>query len=101
MHRFPELDNRFILSLVGYAPHPIDPLARRREWRQHGAMSPADQVMTEEAAASVGQRLLWQMEHHRGTNGALNCPLFLRLDLFSPGALPDLARMDAADRRWE
>ena len=27
----------------------------------------------------MGQRLLWQMEHYRGANGALNCPVFLRL----------------------
>jgi hypothetical protein len=27
----------------------------------------------------VGQRLLWQMDHYRGANGALNCPIFLRL----------------------
>lgn len=29
--------------------------------------------------ASVGQRLLWFMEHYRGRAGVLNCPLLLRL----------------------
>jgi len=29
--------------------------------------------------ASIGQRLLWQMDHYRGAHGALNCPVFLRL----------------------
>lgn len=29
--------------------------------------------------ASVGQRLLWMMQHYRGVNGALNCPVLLRL----------------------
>ena len=30
--------------------------------------------------ASIGQRVLWQMDHHRGGHGALNCPLLLRID---------------------
>lgn len=34
---------------------------------------------TREVPASVGQRLLWQMDHYRGAHGALNCPIFLRL----------------------
>lgn len=28
----------------------------------------------------MGQRVLWQMDHHRGAHGALNCPLLLELD---------------------
>jgi len=36
-------------------------------------------VSIREVRASIGQRLLWQMDHHRGVNGALNCPIFLRL----------------------
>jgi hypothetical protein len=36
-------------------------------------------VETRHVPASVGQRLLWQMDHYRGANGALNCPIFLRL----------------------
>lgn len=31
-----------------------------------------------EAPASIGQRLLWQMDRARGANGALNCPVMLR-----------------------
>jgi hypothetical protein len=27
----------------------------------------------------MGQRVLWQMDHHRGGHGALNCPLLMRL----------------------
>jgi hypothetical protein len=44
-----------------------------------------------EVPASVGQRLLWQMEHHRGANGALNCPVVLRFS----GEL-DLEALDVA-----
>jgi len=33
----------------------------------------------DELPVSVGQRLLWFMEHYRGQSGALNCPLVLRL----------------------
>jgi len=36
-------------------------------------------VATRTVPASVGQRLLWQMDHYRGANGALNCPVLLRL----------------------
>ncbi|HTB49608.1 MAG TPA: condensation domain-containing protein [Solirubrobacteraceae bacterium] len=44
-----------------------------------------------EEKASIGQRVLWQMDHHRGGHGALNCPLLLRLD----GPL-DVAALQAA-----
>ncbi len=29
--------------------------------------------------ASIGQRLLWMLDHHRGAAGSLNCPLLCRL----------------------
>jgi NRPS condensation-like uncharacterized protein len=32
-----------------------------------------------EAPASIGQRLLWFMDHYRGEGGVLNCPVVLRL----------------------
>ena len=32
-----------------------------------------------EAPASLGQRLLWFMDHYRGEHGALNCPIVFRL----------------------
>jgi NRPS condensation-like uncharacterized protein len=32
-----------------------------------------------EAPASLGQRLLWFMDHYRGGDGALNCPIVFRL----------------------
>lgn len=37
-------------------------------------------MTTREVPASIGQRVLWQMDHHRGAHGALNCPLLLRLE---------------------
>jgi hypothetical protein len=37
-------------------------------------------VSIREVPASVGQRVLWQMDHHRGGHGALNCPLLLRIE---------------------
>jgi hypothetical protein len=53
-----------------------------------------------EEPASVGQRVLWQMEHHRGAHGALNCPLLLRLD--GPLEIAALqAALDALARRHE
>src|SRR4051812_9131723 len=53
-----------------------------------------------EAPASVGQRLLWQMDHHRGAGGALNCPVFLRLrGRLDRGAL--LSALDRLVRRHE
>jgi hypothetical protein len=44
-----------------------------------------------EYPVSVGQRLLWFMDHYRGDCGALNCPVLLRLR----GQL-DLARLQTA-----
>jgi hypothetical protein len=35
-------------------------------------------MATREVPASMGQRVLWQLDHHRGGHGALNCPLLLR-----------------------
>lgn len=53
-----------------------------------------------EAPASVGQRVLWQMEHHRGGHGALNCPLLVRIDgRLDAGGLQ--AALDALARRHE
>jgi hypothetical protein len=48
-------------------------------------------VETRQVPASVGQRLLWQMDHYRGANGALNCPVLLRLR----GSLDTAALRDA------
>ncbi|HYZ77791.1 MAG TPA: condensation domain-containing protein [Gaiellaceae bacterium] len=53
-----------------------------------------------EVRASIGQRLLWQMDHHRGANGALNCPIFLRLR--GPAHVGELeAAIDRLGRRHE
>ncbi|MGP0052661.1 MAG: condensation domain-containing protein [Solirubrobacteraceae bacterium] len=50
--------------------------------------------------ASIGQRVLWQMDHHRGGHGALNCPLLVRLD--GPLDVDALqAAIDAVARRHE
>jgi hypothetical protein len=32
-----------------------------------------------EVPASIGQRLLWFLDHYRGAGGALNCPVLLRI----------------------
>jgi hypothetical protein len=32
-----------------------------------------------EAPASIGQRLLWVLDHYRGAGGALNCPILCRI----------------------
>ncbi|MEU5695066.1 condensation domain-containing protein [Actinosynnema sp. NPDC020468] len=36
-------------------------------------------MVTRDSPASTGQRLLWLLDHHRGAEGALNCPLLCRL----------------------
>lgn len=59
-------------------------------------------VVTREAPATVGQRLLWMMDHYRGTAefGAFNCPVLVRIR----GRLdrPALsASLDALVRRHE
>jgi hypothetical protein len=57
-------------------------------------------VSVREVRASIGQRLLWQMDHHRGANGALNCPIFLRLR--GPARAGELeAAIDRLGRRHE
>jgi Condensation domain len=57
-------------------------------------------VSIRELPASIGQRVLWQMDHHRGGHGALNCPLLVRLD--GPLQLDALqAAVDALARRHE
>lgn len=35
-------------------------------------------MLVREVRASVGQRLLWLLDHYRGDNGALNCPVLCR-----------------------
>ncbi|HWF75458.1 MAG TPA: condensation domain-containing protein [Solirubrobacteraceae bacterium] len=53
-----------------------------------------------ELPASIGQRVLWQMDHHRGGHGALNCPLLIRLrGPLDPDALQ--AAVDGVARRHE
>jgi hypothetical protein len=54
-------------------------------------------MTTRRAPVSVGQRLLWFVDHYRGTEGALNCPVICRLrgrlDVSAlQTALDDLAR---------
>jgi hypothetical protein len=46
-----------------------------------------------EIPASLGQRLLWLLEYYRGDDGALNCPLLLRMR----GALNTSALSTAVD----
>ena len=54
----------------------------------------------QEVPASIGQRVLWQMDHHRGGHGALNCPLLVRLN--GPLDLDALqAAIDGVARRHE
>jgi len=48
----------------------------------------------EEFPASIGQRLLWVMERHRGANGALNCPILLEMR----GPVDTAALQAAVDR---
>ena len=40
---------------------------------------PLDSSQAYEAPASLGQRLLWFMDHYRGEDGALNCPIVFRM----------------------
>lgn len=65
---------------------------RRRSYRPRPILRPAEEIPsrdrpdaakmrdmpTREFPASIGQRLLWILDHYRGGDGALNCPLVLR-----------------------
>lgn len=48
--------------------------------------------------ASAGQRLLWLLDHHRGENGALNCPLLCRFRGVLDVVLLDRALRELAGR---
>lgn len=54
----------------------------------------SDSPTLREAPASVGQRLLWFLDHYRTSGAALNCPLVCRLD----GPL-DIERLRESIRR--
>jgi len=51
-------------------------MGKRRFVRPFGPRPP---MRVAQAPASLGQRLLWLLDHYRGAGGTLNCPLLVRL----------------------
>lgn len=56
-------------------------------------------MLVREIRASVGQRLLWLLDHYRGDNGALNCPVLCRFRGTLDPALLDQALRELARRQ--